>query len=100
MPVQEHAEVSWHLASVWRLLRDSGEMLTNHEIAQRTGVAERTARAHTRYLLQLGLLDVHETFPRHLYVCSDAAEKRNAAAYQRITRIADVMHARSVSQVV
>jgi prophage antirepressor-like protein len=92
--VKEHAEVSWHLAAVWSLLQRSGECLTNYEIAQRTGIARRTASAHTRYLLQLGMLEVHETFPRHLYVFSASAEQRNASVYHRLQRLTEVIQAR------
>jgi phage anti-repressor protein len=92
--IKEHAEVSWHLAAVWSLLQRSGECLTNYEIAQRTGIARRTASAHTRYLLQLGMLEVHETFPRHLYVFSASAEQRNAGVYHRLQRLTEVIQAR------
>jgi prophage antirepressor-like protein len=92
--IKEHAEVSWHLAAVWALLRDSQETLTNREIAQRTGVAARTARAHTRYLLQLGMLDLHETFPRHLYVVAAQAQTRARGVYERLNMITSVIQAR------
>ncbi len=92
--VREHAEVSWHLAAVWSLLYRTNETLSNHEIAQRTGIAQRTARAHTRYLLQLGMLELHETFPRHLYVVCAQAERRNAGVYQRLQKICAVIEAR------
>jgi prophage antirepressor-like protein len=91
---REHAEVSWHLAAVWSLLHRTEECLTNKEIAQRTGIAERTARAHTRYLLHVGMLDLHETFPRHLYVRAEQAATRNAGVYHRLTRLTAVIEAR------
>lgn len=93
--IKEHAEVSWHLASVWALLRDSGECLTNREIAQRTGIAPRTARAHTRYLLQLGMLDLHETFPRHLYILAEQAQNRNSGVYHRLNKLTELIQARA-----
>ena len=86
--------MSWHLTAVWALLRDSGEVLTNHEVAQRTGIAPRTARAHTRYLHYLGLLDLDETFPRHLYRLAEMAEQRNSGCYHRLNRIAAQIQAR------
>jgi prophage antirepressor-like protein len=92
--IKEHAEVSWHLAAVWSLLHRTGECLTNHEIAQRTGIAPRTARAHTRYLLQVGMLELYETFPRHLYVLSPHAAKKNAGIYQRLHYLTEVIQAR------
>ena len=90
----EHSEVSKHLLKIWLLLRDSGKSFSNNEIASMTGVSPRTARAHTRYLCDLGLLDVYETFPGHLYRLSDAAEKRNQGAYQRLNDIADLLQSR------
>ena len=92
--IKEHAKVSWHLAAVWALLRDSGEVLTNHEIAQRTGIAPRTARAHTQYLLYLGLLDLDETFPRYLYRLAETAAQRNAGCYHRLNRLTAQIQAR------
>jgi prophage antirepressor-like protein len=92
--VREHAEVSWHLAAVWSLFHRTGECLTNHEIAQRTGIAPRTARAHTRYLLQVGMLEVHETFPRHLYVLSPQAATRHIGVYQRLQVLTAVIEER------
>ena len=68
LPV-EMAHVSEHLLGVWRVLREAHGPLSNREIALRAGVACRTARAHTRYLLYLGLVDLYEahynlkTFP-------------------------------------
>lgn len=94
-PVREHAEVSWHLASVWALLRDSGEVLTNREIAQRTGISESTAKQHTRYLRQLGMLDMHESFPRHLYLLSEQAENRNPGVYQRLQVVTRIIQERN-----
>ena len=88
--IREHAEVSWHLAAVWTLMQ-TGEVLTNRDIAQRTGIAGRTARAHTHYLLYVGMLDLHETFPRHLYQLSPTAEKRNAGIFHRLTRLAELI---------
>jgi phage anti-repressor protein len=92
--IKEHAEVSWHLAQVWMLLRDTKEVLTNHEIAQRTGVSERTAKHHTRYLMQLGLLEMHEVFPRHLYHIAEQADKRNPGAYHRLQVVTGLIHER------
>jgi prophage antirepressor-like protein len=94
LPVREHAEVSSHLLAVWRVLREGTEPLTNREIAQQAGVAVRTARAHTQYLLQLGLLDLYETFPRHLYQLAARAEKRQHGYYQRLEQLSHIVAAR------
>jgi prophage antirepressor-like protein len=92
--VREHAEVSWHLLAVWCLLRDTGEWLSNHEIAQRTGMVSRTVRAHTYYLKHLGLIDVQEAFPRHLHCLSPVAAQRNAGVYARLNLMASVLQER------
>lgn len=92
--VREHAEVSWHLAAVWTLLQRTEECLTNREIAVRTGIAPRTARAHTRYLHQVGMLELHETFPRHLYGLAAQAAERHADVYRRLTLLAGLIQAR------
>ena len=77
------------------MLRGADEPLTNREIAIQANVALRTARAHTRYLLDLGLLDLFETFPRHLYQLADQAAKRHAAYYQRLETLSRLIAARS-----
>lgn len=92
--VREHAEVSPHLLAVFCLLRDQDEWLTNHEIAQRTGIARRTARAHTRYLLQVGMIERQEAFPRHLHHFAPEAARRNAGVYQRLCQMAEILQAR------
>jgi prophage antirepressor-like protein len=92
--VKEHAEISLHLVAVWRVLRDATTALDNRDIAQLSGVGERTTRAHTRYLLQLGFLDVYETFPRHLYVITQEEAIHQSAYWQRLERIAAIFEAR------
>jgi prophage antirepressor-like protein len=93
-PAQERVGVSTHLLAVWRVLRKSEEPLTNREIAHEAGVAERTARAHTKYLMGLGLLDLFETFPRHLYTISSQANKGDAYHWQRLERISETVERR------
>lgn len=92
--VREHAEVSTHLLGVWVLLRDSQEWLSNRELAQRTGIAARTARAHTHYLTALGVIDCQEVFPRHVYRVASRAEELNRGVYLRLNEIADVVRSR------
>lgn len=93
-PAREHAEVSEHLVRIWVALRDSEGWLSSVELAHRCAVAPRTARAHTKYLVELGLVDMLETFPHHLHRLSPEAAKRNVAAYQRLQLIASVMESR------
>lgn len=91
---REHAEVSWHLLAVFCLLRDHDEWLSNHEIAQRTGIAPRTARAHTYYLFHLGMIERQEAFPRHLHHFAQAAPQRNGGVFQRLCQMAEIVQAR------
>jgi prophage antirepressor-like protein len=93
-PAQERVGISTHLLAVWRVLRKNEEPLTNREIAHQAGVAERTARAHTKYLMGLGLLDLFETFPRHLYAISSQANKGDAYHWQRLERISEIVERR------
>lgn len=91
---KENTGVSMHLLSVWRVLRDSNEWLSNKEISRKSGVANRTARAHTHYLVGLGLLDMLEVSPARLYRLSESAEHRNHAAYQQLQLIDNVISER------
>ena len=91
---REHAEVSWHMAAVWRLLRLCDEWLSNKEIAARIGIAARTVRAHTRYFRQLGLIEVHEYFPHHLHRVALDADLRHPGVYQRLEEITALIEAR------
>lgn len=92
--VQEMAHVSEMLLAVWTTLRQAEGPLTNTEIAAKTCVQLRTVQRHTRYLLQLGLLDLYETFPQHLFLIAEQADKRHAAYYQRLERLAAIVEQR------
>lgn len=91
---REHAEISLHLVAVWRVLRDAETALDNREISRLSGIGERTTRAHTRYLLQLGFIDVYETFPRHLYVVTTDEHIQQSAYWQRLEHITAIFEAR------
>lgn len=93
--IRERAEISIQLLSVWKVLRTATEPLTNREIASMTGTARRTVRAHTRYLLQLGLLEAHELFPGHLYEIAEQAEKRHAGYWLRLEKLSALVDERT-----
>jgi len=81
----ERNEISAHEVRVFTLLEaNPNRWLTHVEIAEGAKVACRTARAHTRKLVQLGLLDVAEVFPGHRYRLRQKPEKRNVAYHQRL----------------
>ena len=87
----ERNEVSLHEVKVYAALRDKpDEWLTNKEISQRSGVAERTTRMHTLRLVKLGVIDQAEVFPAHRYRFSEKGSKRNAAYSQRIKVAAEI----------
>jgi prophage antirepressor-like protein len=92
--VREHAEISLHRLAVWRVLRESDAPLDNRDIARLSGIGERTVRSHTRYLMQLGFLEVYETFPRHLYAIAENPNLPQTAYWQRLEKIRAIVEAR------
>jgi DNA-binding transcriptional ArsR family regulator len=84
------------LTAVWLVFRrpDLPTWLDSREIAAASNIAPRTARHHAKYLLDLGLLDMEEAFPRHLYRLSPQAVKRNPEMYQRLELHAEILKAR------
>jgi prophage antirepressor-like protein len=93
-PVQEMAHVSEMLLAVWTTLRQTEDPMTNTEIAHTARVPLRTVQRHTKYLLQLGLIDLFETRPHHLFLVAEQADKRAAGYFQRLERIAAIMEQR------
>ena len=65
-------------------MKDATTWMTNKQIAELAGVAERTARQHTFNLVKLGVLDLAEVFPAHKYRMSEKASKRNASYVNRL----------------
>lgn len=94
-PTREHAIASWYLLEIFLLLRDTEEWLSNQEIVQRTGIGSRCTRAHTLYLLQVGMIERQEVFPRYLHRGSPDAARRNPGVYNRLCLMAETMRART-----
>jgi prophage antirepressor-like protein len=90
--IREHAEVSTHMLAMFRVLNTANEPLSNREIARQAGIAERTARAHTRYFMQLGFLERLNIFPRNLYVMLDEAAQHHY--WQRLDFLNGIVQAR------
>jgi DNA-binding Lrp family transcriptional regulator len=87
----EKNEISTHeLAVCAALRREPFRWLSNNQIASEAKISERTVRAHTRRLVELGLLDLAEVFPAHRYRWSTKAEKRNAAYLNRLDKAREV----------
>ncbi len=86
----ERNEISRHEVLVYRVLAEGG-WVTTREIAETTGVAPRTARAHALKLVRLGIADQAEVFPGHRYRISEHASKRNRAYHDRIQRAGEAL---------
>ena len=86
----ETNEISVHQVRVFHCLETASDWLTNGEIARAARVAPRTARAITKKLVDLGVLDVAEVLPAHRYRMSPFADKRNKAYLTRLRQAADV----------
>jgi hypothetical protein len=80
----ERNEVSLHEVKVYLTYKAASGWLTSKEVAQKSGVAERTARAHSLKLVKLGILDQAEVFPAHRYRLAEKAGKRNVAYLRRL----------------
>jgi len=57
---------------------------TANELADKSKVAQRTARAFALKFVKLGLFDIAEVFPAHRYRLSSLAAKRNASYVRRL----------------
>lgn len=88
----ERSEVSQHEVLVIKeLCNQYGSWITAKELADKTGIAPRTARAHVNKLVKLGLVEMAEVFPGHRYQLSEFASKRNRGYFDRIKRAAEVL---------
>lgn len=86
----ERNEVSLHQLKVFLAVRKAGKWLTNREISVLADVAERTARQHSLFLVNLGILDQADVFPAHKYKYSELADKRNKAYVGRLCSAIEV----------
>jgi predicted ArsR family transcriptional regulator len=83
-------EISLHELKVFDFVSKSNAWVAANEIAESTGVAPRTARAHSLKLTKLGLFDVAEVFPAHRYRLSEKADKRNQGYWLRLEKAREV----------
>ena len=65
----ERAEISEQLTAVWMCFKrqDTPTWIDSRELAMLSGVTYNTARQLTTVLFRLGLLELEERHPRHLY---------------------------------
>jgi DNA-binding IclR family transcriptional regulator len=87
----EHNEISLHQVKVYQYVAAGQRWMTNKDIAQGAGVAPRTARQHTKALVNLGIFDQAEVFPSHAYRLSDKAKQRNTAYLLRLQKAEEVL---------
>jgi hypothetical protein len=93
-PVHERAHVSAYLLAVWVTLRQAEDPLSNAQISAKTAMKVATVRKWTRYLLHLGVVDMYETHPEHLFEIPPQADKRHAGYFQRLERLAAMLEQR------
>lgn len=86
----ERNEISRHEVLVFRAL-SVDKWLSSKDVAEASGVAARTARAHLLKLVRLGLIDQAEVFPGHRYRLSGHAMQRNRGYTDRLARAAEVL---------
>lgn len=60
-------QISEHLLKVWELLNDSRKWLTSKEIAEITGISDRTSRHHVKLLSDAKLIEANHAFGGYLY---------------------------------
>jgi hypothetical protein len=86
----ETSEISLHRLRVFLFLEKAGGWQTNKDVTKGASVAARTARAHTKALVDLGILDQADVFPAHRYRVSEQAKTRNKAYMIRLREAAKV----------
>lgn len=86
----EQAEISIQQVKVFRYISQAKNWVSNHEIAQATGVSLRNVSLHTHRLTSLGILDQAEVYPGHRFRVCEKAEKRNGGYLARLKRAESV----------
>jgi ABC-type cobalamin/Fe3+-siderophores transport system ATPase subunit len=82
-------EISPHEVRVYRALQD-GEWHTSREIAAAAQVADRTARAHARKFVQLGVAEHLETFGGWRFRLTEHHTKQAREYVEQLKRAAEV----------
>lgn len=79
------ARVSTHLVAVWSLfVTQPQQRWENRGLAQQLGMAESTARHHTKTLTDAGLVVGWSLFPCNLYRLAPDAETRQPEFYGQL----------------
>ena len=81
----ENHQISLHEMQIW-VRGLSREWRDNAEIAHRAGVARRTARHHTKRLVDLGLVERTKVFPGFRFRIADNASNNNPDYFLRLER--------------
>lgn|ERR1700693_545006 len=95
----ENSEISIQELQIINVLRlNPSQWFSNHEIKKMIGiVSDRTVRARTLKLVNLGLVDQVKVFPSHKYRWSETAAKQNASYVMQIDKAAEVFGLQPVS---
>lgn len=86
----ERNEISLHEVKAFLALRSASDWITSKDIAERAGIAPRTARLHALRLVRLGIVDQAEVFPAHRYRLASNARNRNVNYLQRLEQACEV----------
>lgn len=86
----ERNEISLHQVKIWKAVTNHDGWITAKDVAEKAGVARRTASLHCLNLVKLGIFDLAEVFPAHMYRASEMGDKRNKAYLLRLEKAANV----------
>ena len=85
-PWKEKTEISESQLKVYCFLQDIDRWATANEIAEATKLHPATVRSFLVYFRRGGILDMLESFPRHLHKYSEMAEARNPSLVLKMER--------------
>jgi DNA-binding transcriptional ArsR family regulator len=83
--------ISRHRVQVFLALKTGKNWWTNEELADATGISPRTARAHTKALTDMGIVEAAAVFPGYRYRLSPNAERDNKNYVARMTEAAEIL---------
>lgn len=90
MTDEESAEISIIEAVAFSYI-STKEWLTSKELAKKAGLNRRTTQKYCRKWTDLGLCDLLEVWPGHMFRLSPRADKRNIAYLKRMRFVQQVL---------
>ena len=88
---REKTRISEPQLKVYCFLRDIDRWTTANEIADATNLPVVTVRHFLVYFRRAGLLDMLESYPRHLHKYSNELETRNPSLVLRLERAISIV---------